>query len=375
MWALLAVAHAAHGELTTAEEALEEAVAMVDATPDERLTDAAYYLGFAEYMCERDEDAIRHLRRAATHGPVRTADAGRPRARAGASGRLAEARDVAERAVELARGNDQMRSWALGAGGLHRGVMGDRERAVAAAEEAVTIAVGLDTSFFTIAAHALAAAIFLEAGQPERCLEQARLAGSRLDRGRAASLLVMQAYAEAALGRMVAALELLARAQAKVERLPLQFPQGMVRNALARFALESGDHARAAELAAVDSPFPLHAAEAHLIRGRALGAAADLTAAQAVPGAVRLHDEAARELRRLGRVTPGRQRRLGRGELSGREREIAELVAQGFRNREIATELFLSEKTVEGHMTNIFAKLGVSSRAALAARHVGAATA
>ena len=45
---------------------------------------------------------------------------------------------------------------------------------------------------------------------------------------------------------------------------------------------------------------------------------------------------------------------------------MADLVAQGHTNREIAGELFLSEKTVESHMSRLFAKLGVSSRAAVA---------
>ncbi|MDA0140457.1 helix-turn-helix transcriptional regulator [Solirubrobacter sp. CPCC 204708] len=49
--------------------------------------------------------------------------------------------------------------------------------------------------------------------------------------------------------------------------------------------------------------------------------------------------------------------------MSGREREVADLVALGRTNKEIAAELFLSEKTIENHMTRLFAKLGVSRRA------------
>jgi DNA-binding CsgD family transcriptional regulator len=52
--------------------------------------------------------------------------------------------------------------------------------------------------------------------------------------------------------------------------------------------------------------------------------------------------------------------------LTGREREIADRVALGRTNREIASELFLSPKTVEGHLAGVFAKLGVSLRAAVA---------
>jgi DNA-binding NarL/FixJ family response regulator len=66
-----------------------------------------------------------------------------------------------------------------------------------------------------------------------------------------------------------------------------------------------------------------------------------------------------------------RQRRGSEGggldRLSGRQREIAELVALGRTNREIAAELFLSQKTVEGHLSTVFGKLGVTSRAAVAA--------
>jgi DNA-binding NarL/FixJ family response regulator len=54
------------------------------------------------------------------------------------------------------------------------------------------------------------------------------------------------------------------------------------------------------------------------------------------------------------------------GELTEREREIAELVAHGRSNKEIAAALFLSEKTVGNALTSIYAKLGVRSRTQLA---------
>ena len=52
--------------------------------------------------------------------------------------------------------------------------------------------------------------------------------------------------------------------------------------------------------------------------------------------------------------------------LSGREREIVGLVCQGFRNKEIAEKMFISEQTVKNHLHNIFDKLGVSDRLELA---------
>jgi DNA-binding CsgD family transcriptional regulator/thioredoxin-like negative regulator of GroEL len=359
-WALLALAHGALGELTTAADALAEGVALVDATPDEQLTDTAYHLGFAEYMCERDADAVRHLRRPA-HGQFLL-----PRLVALAhalerQGRLAEALAVAVEAVAGAR-HEQGLSWARAEEGYIAAVMGDRERASAAAAEASALADGFDTSFLTIATHGLAAATFLEAGEPDRALEQVRRTPARLDPGRHALLLVVEAGAEAALGRPGVARRRLAAAAALAEPLALRVPRDRV--GLARAAL-TGDVALVEPV--LDSPFPLHAAQAHLIRGIARGSKDDLVAAQAVPGAQRLRDEAARALRKLGEKAPGRQRRFAPDELSGREREIAALVARGASNREIARTLFLSEKTVEGHLTNIFAKCGVRSRAALAA--------
>jgi DNA-binding NarL/FixJ family response regulator len=73
-----------------------------------------------------------------------------------------------------------------------------------------------------------------------------------------------------------------------------------------------------------------------------------------------------RELRRLGH----RVVRAGSGDadgaLTGREREIAVLIAAGRTNREVAEQLVLSPRTIEAHLRNIYGKLGVRSRVELA---------
>ena len=63
-------------------------------------------------------------------------------------------------------------------------------------------------------------------------------------------------------------------------------------------------------------------------------------------------------------VGGGRDR--DRSPLSQREREIVVLVAQGFKNKEMAEKMFISEQTVKNHLHNIFDKLGVSDRLELA---------
>ena len=55
-----------------------------------------------------------------------------------------------------------------------------------------------------------------------------------------------------------------------------------------------------------------------------------------------------------------------RSPLSQREREIVVLVAQGFKNKEMAEKMFISEQTVKNHLHNIFDKLRVSDRLELA---------
>ena len=52
--------------------------------------------------------------------------------------------------------------------------------------------------------------------------------------------------------------------------------------------------------------------------------------------------------------------------LSAREREIVAWVAQGYKNKEMAVKMLISEQTVKNHLHTIFAKLGVSDRLELA---------
>ena len=66
--------------------------------------------------------------------------------------------------------------------------------------------------------------------------------------------------------------------------------------------------------------------------------------------------------------TPGDAPDLG---LSAREAEIMALIAGGHTNGEIATRLFLAEKTVKNHVNRIYSKLGVASRHAAIARWLG----
>jgi DNA-binding NarL/FixJ family response regulator len=76
---------------------------------------------------------------------------------------------------------------------------------------------------------------------------------------------------------------------------------------------------------------------------------------------------AAPDVERLARLAAPASPRGGSGVLSPRELEVLRLVATGRTNHAIATELFLSEKTVARHLSNIFGKLGLSSRSAATA--------
>jgi DNA-binding NarL/FixJ family response regulator len=83
-------------------------------------------------------------------------------------------------------------------------------------------------------------------------------------------------------------------------------------------------------------------------------------------GARPLAEYAETELRATG-ARPRRVVLAGLESLTASERRIAELASEGLTNREIAQTLFVTTRTVEGHLTSIFRKLQVDSRSELPA--------
>ncbi len=116
---------------------------------------------------------------------------------------------------------------------------------------------------------------------------------------------------------------------------------------VARIQLAYGEHLRRARAA--------RAARSHL-----QAALTSFQRLRAAPWASR----AEMELRATG---PARAQSStsGTASLTPQERQIARLAASGMTNKQIARQLFLSPRTVGGHLYHIFPKLGVTTRAAL----------
>jgi DNA-binding NarL/FixJ family response regulator len=389
------------GRIADAQAAAGAASAGLDGLSDDVIAlrlEAPYYLGFAEYFAERYEDAIRHWRRgiavsrASGQGQFVTPMAIGLAHAYEVTGRLRAGLNQAETAVEAARlsGNRQVLCWALTAEAWIAAIAGELPRARTAGAEAVNLLGELDESVLSRATRVHVAAAQLEAGEPERCLEAMVDAGgpefAGVEPGRRAWLYAILARAELALGREAVAEDWVARGERLQRTLGLGYAEGSVAYARTMLELARGDARSALEQAqravtcADSAGAAVQASRARILAGRAAAKAGDVESATtwleraeaelAAMGAVRFRDEAARELRRLGRRVGARYRRAEGGSgltsLSGREREIAELVARGLTNREIAEQLFLSEKTIESHLTKVFAKLGVSGRVGVA---------
>ena len=300
-------------------------------------------------------------------------------------GRLADGAAAAEEGVELARlaANPRMLLWAQAALSSARLALGDVDGALRHGRDATEG--GAEPDF-----HA--------AGQPGWCIGTALVAAGNAERGieamvtgfggeelprvlpadrpAAAAALV---EARLAAGDVAGAEQALARGELAAAEAGTSWAAAQAGAARASVLLAAGradDAAAAAHEAAAGEAAPLAAARARLLEGRALAAAgrrrdaiAALTAAEAALdgfGARRARDEAVRELRQLGHRVVRAAQDGEAGPLTAREREIADLVAAGRTNKEIAAQLVLSTRTIEAHLRNIFAKLGVRSRVELA---------
>jgi ATP/maltotriose-dependent transcriptional regulator MalT len=310
-------------------------------------------------------------------------------------GRIAEVNRMCEAAVEIARlsANWHFLFWALFELSWARYFAGDLDGAIAAGEESV--AVGGRTTGGTMpsagggAGWTLAVARY-ELGDHAAAREMMREAGGQELR----NWIPVErwfnwenvALVEIALGDLEAATAVAREAEAAADGVPLRLPAALVGRTWAAVRLASGDAAGAAEAARAsvaageEIGAALQVAYARSLLGRALAAAGDRPGAigalrdaereLSACGSVRMRDEARRELRRLGARAeprgPASPEESGVASLTTRETEISELITERLTNREIAGRLFLSEKTVESHVRNVFHKLGASSRVEVA---------
>jgi DNA-binding NarL/FixJ family response regulator/tetratricopeptide (TPR) repeat protein len=402
--AALALAEAAAGRMAEARGHRDVAAAHLEALPDAELAprlEALYYLGWAENYLERYDDAIARSERAIAIG--RATGEGRllvplmlmkgyPYEM---QGRLAEAVADCDTAVEIARlsTNPHDLFWALFELGWARYFSGDLDAAIAACQESARVGGrmtggtmpsagggpgwALGVASFEVGEHARAFEILDQLGGDdhhqqipvERCFDYENLTLAALARDRPEE-----------------ADDWAGRAEADADRLGLELPRALASRSRAAVLLEAGHAAAAAaacerSIAAAEAiGAGLQAAFSRTLQGHALAAAGDRTAAIATwrtaehaldaYGSVRVRDEVRRALRRFGaRVEPrgpATPEDSGVAALTPREREIADLVRDRLTNREIAGRLFLSDKTIESHLRNVFIKLGVSSRVEVA---------
>jgi ATP/maltotriose-dependent transcriptional regulator MalT len=400
---MCAFADAMNRPIDLARSSRDEAASLVDDLSDDELSirpDAAGWLAITEVYLDLYAEADVHASRAL--GLARTYVRGDPLHRLYpvlprvwyVRGKLAEASELLDGAIEAARllGSPP----ALAGNLFNRSVVavavGDLDVALATAEEAFELARDLDVGFVSAWAAVRLANVLLETGQPERAADL--LLGCAGGEELALIPGGWRAYCLELLTRCWLALDrggeaegaaTLAQVTAAAIRLPL--PTAWAERASGAVALHSGDLANAAERAlasaraADEAGAPIEAALSRTLAGRALAragrgeaAVAELQLAAAAfegCGALRYRNGAERELGKLGhrphrRTRPGTTHGNGLESLTERELEVTRLVVDRRTNPEIATKLFLSQKTVETHLRNIFHKMDVTSRVELA---------
>jgi DNA-binding NarL/FixJ family response regulator len=309
------------------------------------------------------------------------------------TGRPWEAIEVLDGAVEAARlvDNAQDLVWTLFNSAYAWLAAGELDAAFARAEASWELARSLDPG--PVSAHAGCAfsTALLETGEPARAAELfAECAGGdelrMIGGGWRGRYLEVLTRARLAAGLRTDAERSAAAAEACADEVELPMASAMAGLARAALELDGGDGASAGRRAAAAAVTldgignRYDAAHARIFAGRALGltgdtaaGAAELERAAAVfreSGAARYQAQAEQELRKLGRTV---YRRSAAGTADGgvaslteRELQLARLVVDRKTNPEIAAELFLSQKTVETHLRNIFRKVGVANRVELA---------
>ncbi len=401
--AVLARSLAWGGAVQPGEAVRSEATALIDSLSDDELArrlDAAVNLAGSEIYLDRFIEASAHAERAVAVGRATGQGQLFPGvfATLGVAwctvGRLAEAAELLDAAIEAARlwGNTQALAWVLFCRSFVAVPSGDADIAVATAQESLDLTRDAGESVIAARAALMLAVALLQTGQSARATEVlASSAGGEdvtlvPDVWRAYGLQQMTScWIE--LGRRSEAERAAAGAQASAAAVGLRLPTAMAQHAAAAVALDVGDPAGAAASALASAALadevgvPVWAATARTLAGRALAqlgerdqAVAELQTAAAElqrRGATRYRDAAERELRRLGhhihrRTRPGKADATGIESLTERELQISRLVVDRRTNREIAAELYLSQKTIETHLRNIFRKLNADSRVDLA---------
>lgn len=397
--AMLALAAALAGRTAEGQEHLARASAMFDALPDDAvarrllgvqfLCVAGMYLERFAAMIEHADRGIRIARDRRRGGVLPILNISQSFALA-MVGRLPEAGATIDSAVEAARidGSSFSLAWVLLNAAQVALFAGDSQQAIASAEECFELLGAVDANIVSVQAGMLLAEALHELGNDERAADEAARVGGReglelLHGYWRCYVLEVLCRVELARGRRDQARAAADAAVAHAERLDLRLARAWGDRAQAALLLEdrpdeAAAFARHAAAAADAVEAPVEAARARILAGRALGrrrrdeALGELERALADAercGARGTREAALRELRRLGRrPARGAAATDGLASLSAREREVAELVADGRTNAQIAAVLYLSPKTVETHMRNVFAKLRVGSRLEVARR-------
>jgi DNA-binding NarL/FixJ family response regulator len=392
---LLGVGEASAGDAGAAAASLDRALEALEVARDEELgsvAEPAMAISWGLLALDRLPEGLAASRRiaaAARHagnGPAAVPHDLAAVLALGLLGRVGEAEPIADDAEQAARvsANAQLLQWTLWLRAWVLMECGQIDPAHQAATESAALAAELDDSASGVVARAVLGAILAAREEPARARQL--LAAYDIDHGWICRWAPVLVECDLALNDLAGAREHAERAAALAPGTGMAGARAAAGRAQALVALAQDDAAAAAALATAAAGeaglagAALEEARCRLVAGRALlatdrdAALAELTAAceqAARCGAPRVADEARRELRRAGaRVGRGGARATGEAglaALSHREREVAGLVADGLTNREIGSRLYLSEKTIETHLTRVFQKLGLRSRTQVAA--------